>query len=237
MDRPDGEFEAFLRQFQPRKPKALPTHRRTLIAFATAALMVMAVMIPMRYGSKGPAADGSADTPASTPPAITNSADGMSQNGRRDLPPPATLNRVPGASASSPAAERTAAPVSASPNLSFNRDVKQPGSPSRGSVNATGSTANRRLSVGGEVKPPRRVVNVNPVYPADAQAAGIRGLVILGIVIGEDGSVIETEVLSSIPELDQAAIDAVTQWQFEPTLLNGEPVEVEMEVTINFTLR
>ena len=48
---------------------------------------------------------------------------------------------------------------------------------------------------------------------------------------------IETEVLRSIPELDQAAIDAVSQWQFEPTLFNGEPVEVEMNVTINFTLQ
>ena len=78
--------------------------------------------------------------------------------------------------------------------------------------------------------------DVRPVYPEDAQAAGISGIVILGIVIGEDGSVIDTEVLRSIPELDQAAIDAVNQWLFEPTLLNGEPVEVEMSVTVQFTL-
>jgi protein TonB len=75
------------------------------------------------------------------------------------------------------------------------------------------------------------------VYPEDAKAAGIQGVVILEIVIGEDGSVIEANVLRSIPELDQAAIDAVTQWQYEPTLLNGAPVEVELTVTINFTLR
>ena len=75
-----------------------------------------------------------------------------------------------------------------------------------------------------------------PVYPEAAKAAGIEGVVILEIVIGEDGSVIEVQVVRSIPELDQAAIDAVSQWQYEPTLLNGEPVEIEMTVTINFTL-
>jgi protein TonB len=51
------------------------------------------------------------------------------------------------------------------------------------------------------------------------------------------GTVIEARVLRSITELDQAAIDAVSQWRFESTLLNGEPIEVEMNVTINFTLR
>ena len=48
---------------------------------------------------------------------------------------------------------------------------------------------------------------------------------------------IEVQVVRSIPELDQAAIDAVSQWQYQPTLLNGEPVEIECTVTINFTLR
>lgn len=87
------------------------------------------------------------------------------------------------------------------------------------------------------IKPPIKVVDVRPEYPEGAQAAGIEGLVILDIVIAEDGSVLETQVLRSIPELDQAAIDAVSQWQFETTLLNGEPVEVEMTVTVNFTLQ
>lgn len=81
------------------------------------------------------------------------------------------------------------------------------------------------------------MTNVDPVYPEDAQAAGIEGLVELDIVIGEDGRVIQILVVRSIPELDEAAIDAVSQWRFEPTLLNGEPVEVAMKVTINFTLR
>jgi TonB family protein len=108
--------------------------------------------------------------------------------------------------------------------------------PPNGAVSAASAAQARRIKVGGAAKPPVKVFEVRPVYPEDAQEAGIQGTVILGIVIGGDGSVIDTEVLRSIPELDQAAIDAVNQWQFEPTLLNGEPVEVEMSVTIQFTL-
>ena len=104
-------------------------------------------------------------------------------------------------------------------------------------MSTTSGAANRRLRVGGPIKPPIKLVDVKPVYPEDARAAGIEGVVILEIVIGENGSVIEARVLRSIPDLDQAAIDAVSQWQFEPTLLNGEPVELEMNVTVNFTLR
>lgn len=87
------------------------------------------------------------------------------------------------------------------------------------------------------IKPPTRLVSVNPVYPEGARAARIEGVVILEITIGKDGSVASARVLRSIPELDQAAIDAVLQWVYEPTLLNGEPIEVKLNVTINFTLR
>jgi protein TonB len=108
---------------------------------------------------------------------------------------------------------------------------------SNGSVSVSRGAANRRLRVGGAVRAPMKLVDVKPVYPDDARAAGIQGVIVLDIVIGEDGSVIEARVLRSIPELDQAAIDAVGQWKFESTLLNGEPVEIEMNVTVNFTLR
>jgi protein TonB len=105
------------------------------------------------------------------------------------------------------------------------------------SVGVAGVAVTQRLKVGGAVRPPAKLVDVRPTYPEDAKAAHIEGVVILGIVIGDDGSVIDTSVLRSIPELDQAAIDAVSLWKFEPTLLNGEPVEIEMAITINFTLQ
>jgi len=88
---------------------------------------------------------------------------------------------------------------------------------------------------GQTVKSPKRLVNVNPVYPEDARAAHVGGVVVLEITIGENGSVTDARVMRSIPMLDQAAIDAALQWIYEPTLLNGVPIEVKLTVTINFT--
>ena len=65
--------------------------------------------------------------------------------------------------------------------------------------------------------------NVNPVYPPIAQSARVQGIVIIEATIGPDGRVKDAKVLRSIPLLDQAALDAVKQWQFTPTLLNGVP--------------
>jgi len=97
--------------------------------------------------------------------------------------------------------------------------------------------AQKVVRVGGEVRAPTRVKNVNPVYPEEAKAAGVSGVVIVEIKIGTGGSVIEAHVLRSIPLLDQAALDAIYQWEYDPTILNGEPVEVLMTVTVNFTLQ
>jgi protein TonB len=77
---------------------------------------------------------------------------------------------------------------------------------------------------------------VNPWYPPEAQAARIQGVVILEAVIGVDGRVTDARILRSIPALDQAAVDAVRQWQYTPTLMNGVPVPVIMTVTVQFTL-
>jgi TonB family protein len=93
------------------------------------------------------------------------------------------------------------------------------------------------LRVGGNIKTPKKIRDVRPVYPPLAQAASVSGMVIIEARIGPDGVVEDTRVLRSIPLLDQAAIDAVMQWQFTPTLLNGRAVPVVMTVTVNFTLQ
>lgn len=93
------------------------------------------------------------------------------------------------------------------------------------------------VRVGGNIKPPTKVRNVGPVYPPIALAARVQGVVILDILVGVDGSVHDAQVLRSISLLDEAARDAVMQWQFTPTLLNGVPVPVVMTVTMNFTVR
>lgn len=93
------------------------------------------------------------------------------------------------------------------------------------------------LRVGGNIKAPTKIKHVNPEYPQDAKDAGVSGIIILEARIGPDGTVEDARVLRSIPLLDKAALDAVTQWQFVPTLLNGNPVPVIMTVTVNFTLQ
>lgn len=92
------------------------------------------------------------------------------------------------------------------------------------------------VHVGGVISQPRRTQYVAPAYPPIAQAARIKGIVILEAVIGEDGAVREVRVLRSTPLLDQAAIDAVRQWRYTPTLLNGQPVPIVMTVTVGFDL-
>ena len=96
--------------------------------------------------------------------------------------------------------------------------------------------ANDGIRPGGAVLAPPKTKHVNPVYPPLAQDAKVQGVVILEARIGPDGTVTHARVLRSIPLLDQAALDAVQQWEFTPTLLNGQPTPVIMTVTMQFTL-
>jgi protein TonB len=92
------------------------------------------------------------------------------------------------------------------------------------------------MRAGGNIPPPQRIRHVPPAYPPDALAARIQGVVIVEVTIGTDGSVSDARILRSIPLLDAAALDAVRQWKFTPTLLNGQPVPVIMTTTVNFAL-
>ena len=96
---------------------------------------------------------------------------------------------------------------------------------------------NDGVRVGGGVAPPLKVTNVTPVYPPIAESASVQGVVILEARVGPDGRVTNARVLRSIPLLDQAALDAVLQWEYAPTLLNGRAVPVLMTITVNFTLQ
>ena len=92
------------------------------------------------------------------------------------------------------------------------------------------------IPVGGNIRPPARVVYAAPVYPQLALAARVQGTVILQAVIDEKGNVSGLTVLRGHPLLDDAAMQAVSKWQFTPTLLNGTTVPVLMTVTVSFTL-
>jgi protein TonB len=92
------------------------------------------------------------------------------------------------------------------------------------------------VRVGGQIKEPKKLKHVAPVYPDIAKQARVQGVVILESTISPQGKVSDVKVLRGIPLLDQAAIDAVKQWVYTPTLLNGVPVPVIMTVTVNFKL-
>jgi TonB family protein len=93
------------------------------------------------------------------------------------------------------------------------------------------------IRVGGDVRPPTKIKDVKPAFPADAQRDRIQGVVVLEVVIGRDGKVTRTKVLRSVPALDAAAEAAVRQWEYTPTIVRGGAVPVLMTVTVQFTLQ
>ena len=93
------------------------------------------------------------------------------------------------------------------------------------------------VRVGGDIPPPVKVKDVKPVYPADAQQARAQGVVIIEATIDPTGQVRDAVVKRSIPLLDAAALNAVRQWVFTPTVVNGVAVAVIMTVTVNFTMQ
>jgi protein TonB len=92
------------------------------------------------------------------------------------------------------------------------------------------------VRVGGDIKPPVKTKNVPPVYPSFAIQAHIQGVVILETTIGTDGKVKEIKVLRSIKELDDAAVKAVKAWEFKPTTVGGQAVQVITTIPVNFNL-
>jgi TonB family protein len=103
---------------------------------------------------------------------------------------------------------------------------------------SAGADANppSRIRVGGNVQQNLLVSQPHPVYPLEAKQARIQGVVKLNATIAKDGTMQHLEVISGHPLLIPAALDAVRQWVYKPTLLNGQPVEVMTEIEVNFTL-
>lgn len=95
-----------------------------------------------------------------------------------------------------------------------------------------------RIRIGGNVEFAKVLTKVQPIYPESAKALGVQGSVVLHAIVSKEGRPLSVEVLNSPidPELARAAVEAVNQWRFQPTLLNGEPVEIDTEITVNFKL-
>ena len=93
------------------------------------------------------------------------------------------------------------------------------------------------LHAGTDIKPPRKTKDVKPIYPAVALPTRAQGAVLIEAVVGPDGKVRNAKVVHSVPLLDQAALDAVSQWEYEPSMLNGVAVSVIMTVVVRFALQ
>jgi TonB family protein len=105
----------------------------------------------------------------------------------------------------------------------------------------TGKTNGKpsRLGVGGTVEAAKLVSRVQPLYPESAKAAGVQGTVVLHAVIGMDGKPLSLRVMNSQidPDLARSAVEAVSQWRYTPTLLNGEPIEIDTTVSVVYSLQ
>jgi protein TonB len=93
------------------------------------------------------------------------------------------------------------------------------------------------IRIGGQIREPRNLRRINPAYPDIARAARVQGLVVLECTLTPQGRVSDVRVMSGHPLLSPAAVRAVEQWLFTPTLLNGVPVPVILTVTVRFGLR
>ena len=124
-------------------------------------------------------------------------------------------------------------------SLTENVDVQAEGATKAPpSTEAASKPKPTRIRIGGNVEAAKVLTKVQPVYPENAKAAGVQGTVVLHVIVSKDGRPLLLQVLNSQidPELARAAVEAVNQWRYQPTLLNGEPVEIDTTITVNFKL-
>ncbi len=91
-------------------------------------------------------------------------------------------------------------------------------------------------ATGGHLQPPKLVSSPAPVYPTDARARNVEGVVVVDILVDTTGKIAETKVLSGPPMLQQAALDALRRWRYQPAQLNGQVIPIHTKVDINFAL-
>ena len=123
-------------------------------------------------------------------------------------------------------------------DLTESVDVKAEGSAKSAVAQAAEKPNTMRIRIGGNVEAARLITKVQPIYPASAKERGAQGSVLLHAIVSKDGRPLSMQVLNSQidPELARAAVEAVSQWRYQPTLLNGEPVEIDTTIAVNFTL-
>jgi protein TonB len=176
------------------------------------------------------------------------------------LPPPPPIVRPAPSPSSSPSPSNSTVPVAAPDRIREETPVTPPSIATPGAIDggiAFGAGVEGSLGppspptppppeppkVQGPVRvallpeSPRKTVDVRPVYPEVARAARVEGTVILESVLDTNGRVTQLRVIKSVPLLDQAALDAVRQWRYSPSMYYGKPVSVLMTITVRFTLQ
>lgn len=123
-------------------------------------------------------------------------------------------------------------------SLTENVDVQAEGATKASLSTEAAKPKPTRIRIGGNVEAAKVLTKVQPIYPESAMAAGVQGTVVLHVILSKDGRPLQLEVVNSEvnPDLARAAVEAVSQWRYQPTLLNGEPVEVDDTITVNFKL-
>jgi len=161
-------------------------------------------------------------------------------------PPPAPVERPPDAPA--PAPVEAPAAISSETGAE-NRNGGVPGGVAGGVTGGVvggtvggappsgAGTGGAPIRVGAKMQPPRKIKDVKPIYPDGALPTRSQGAVVIEATIGPDGKVKDVKVIHSVPALDQAAIDAVRQWEYTPSMVNGVAVSVIMTVIVNFAMQ
>lgn len=124
----------------------------------------------------------------------------------------------------------------ADPLANFAQSIELSKPPVRAAPVAAATIPKTPVRVGGGVQAAKLLRQVKPAYPPLARTARMQGTVKMQAIIAIDGSIRNLQLISGPPLLIQAALDAVKLWRYEPTLLNGEPVEVITSIEVNFTL-
>ena len=184
-----------------------------------------------------PTRGGEASRSPSTPATSTEPPSSSAAEPAQPLPPavapaaPKRADRPAVTARSQRPASRSEPPTSAKPDGNAAVPGASTAAPSEAPV-APGAP----LRVGGDVPAPRRLRGAQPAYPRDAQAAGIQGTVIIDATIGPDGRVVDARVVRSVRGLDEAALSAVREWQYEPPRYRDAPASVIQAVSVSFEL-
>ncbi len=189
--------------------------------------ILASLALPALAAAQGP---GGALAPSAEMPAAPEEAP------TADVEPPPPMEEAPIAPPVTTAAARPRAPAPRRATPAPAPPVTAPAPATTQAVAPPRTAPAQPLRVGGPIPEPRKVKNVSPFYPAAAKNKRVQGIVILESTIDPQGRVSNVRVLRSVPLLDGAAVDAVRQWEYEPTLVDGVPVSVLMTVSVNFKL-